>query len=286
MKKELNQQNRQHLQAKKNNKRWLWSIPLLALLAAGLLPIYQQRQLSAPERWLNQGARLEAEGEFVAAQQLYQQLYADYPQAEQAPQALLRSGRIWRLDRQHDQQALLSYLQLEHGYPRSPLVLTAQQEAAKLVKYSLRDFSRAIEYYQRLLDADPSAGDDYLYQIADCYYRLDNYNQARIELDSLLQGYPQSALRATALYRKGGLHLLEKQLEQAQQSWQQLVDQHPQSEYAVQARFNLAKLLEEQSRLSEALQQYQQLSDFPQQQLLEDKIERLKKRIAAKKEAI
>ncbi len=281
----MKQQNRQRLKTNKSN-RWLWSLPLLGLLAAGLWPVYQQHQRSNPERWLNEAIKLESSGKFAAAQKLYQQLYVNYPQASQAPMALLRSGRIWQLDRQHDQQALLSYLQLEHDYPQSPLVLSAQREAAKLVKYSLRDFSRAIEYYQRLLDADPQAGDEYLYEIADCYFRLDNYNQARIEFDSLLQNYPQSSLGATVLFRKGGLHLLEKQLDQAHHSWQQLLELYPQSDYALQARFNLAKLLEEQSLLQDALQQYQQLDDFPQQQLLREKIERLKKRIAAKKKAI
>lgn len=287
MKKELNRQNRQRLQAKRNkNRRRFWGVLLPVLLIAGLLPVYRQQQKTAPERLLNEGFTLESQGNFPTAQQLYQQLYEKYPQAQQAPEALLRSARIWQLDRQHDQQALLNYLQLEHDFPGSPLVLTARQEAARIVKYSLRDYSRAIEFYQRLLNDLSSGGDRYLYEIADCYFRLDNYTQARIELDTLLENYPQSRLLPDVLYRKGGLHLLEKQLEQARRNWQRLVTDYPDSDYTVQAKFNLAKLLEEQDLLEDALEQYRRLNGFPQQKLVQDKIEHLKKRIATKKKAI
>ncbi len=287
MKKELNQQTRQQLRAKKSkSRRWLWWLLLLVLLAAGLLPVYRQEQLAAPERLLQRGIELESQGDFSAAQQLYQQLYADYPQAHLAPEALLRSGRIWQLDRQDEQQALLSFLQLEHDFPASPQALSARQEAARIIKYSLRDYSRAIEAYQRLLDVSPESGDYYLYEIADCYYRLDNYTQARIELGTLLENYPSSQLRPDALYRKAGIHLLDKQPSEAEKNWQQLIEEYPDSDYAVQASFNLAKLLEEQNLLEDALDRYQQLTDFPQQQLLQEKIEHLQKRIASKKKAI
>lgn len=256
------------------------------LAAAAAWPLYQQYRKSAPQQLLVKAEGLESQGDLDTAQQLYQKLYQEFPESPLAPEGLLRSGRIWQLDKRQEQRALLSYLQLEHDFPEAKQVQTAREEAARIVKYSLRDFSRSIEFYQRLLDSGLGAGDQYLYEIADSYYRLDNYAQARIELETLLDQYPQSRLLPDALYRRGGLQLLENHLEKAREDWQRLIQEFPDSVYTPQARFNLAKLLEEEDRLREALEQYQLLTDYPRPALLEEKIKHLKERIAAKKKAI
>jgi len=175
---------------------------------------------------------------------------------------------------------------LEHDYPDSQQVQPAREEAARIVKYSLRDYSRAIEFYQRLRDLGNEKIDQYLYEIADCYFRLDNYTQARIELETLLEQAPKSSLLPDVLYRMGGLHLLENQLSKAREVWQRLIQEFPQSVYTPQAKFNLAKILEEEDRLREALSLYQQLTDYPRPALLEEKIEHLKQRIKTKKKAL
>lgn len=278
----------QHLQATKSRSRrryWLYFLVAIAI-GVGLLPFYQRQQLTAPQRIFEKAAKQESLGEIDKAQQLYQQLYQEFPQSEFAAEGLLRSGQIWQFDQQQDQQALLCYLKLEHDFPDHPLTISAQESAAHIIKYSLRDFSRAIGYFQRLLDQSEGSRDRYLYEIADCYFRLDNYPQARIELETLLDQYPNSSLVADVLYRKAGLLLLEKRLADAQSDWQQLVEQFPDSNYSVQARFNLAQALEEEDHLLEALERYQNLETFPYSDLLREKIEHLQQRIAAKKKAI
>jgi len=285
LKKRLKKQQRDP--AKKSSSQLRnWGLLALLALAAASLPVYQHFRQAAPQRLFRAALKLESQGAIGAAHQLYQQLYQDYPAAEQAPEALLRTGRLWQLDRRHDQQALLSFLQLEHDFPASELVLSAREEAAGIVKSSLRDYSRAIELYQRLLDEATDKVDWYLYEIADCYFRLDNYTQSRIELDTLLERVPLSPLRPEVLYRRGGLHLLEKRLAAAREDWQQLIEDYPLSIYTPQARFNLAKLLEEEDRLAEALEQYRRLTDYPQPALLEEKIDHLERRIQTKKKAL
>lgn len=281
------QLKRQEKKARKNKpRRWIWLVFLLPVLVVALLPVYNQRQLDAPQRLYNQAVKLESLGKVEAAQQLYMQLYQDYPRSGLAAQSLLQSGKIWQYDRRRDRQALLAYLQLEHDFPDHPLVRTAQLAAARIVKYSLRDYFRAISFYQRLREQPGGDQDQYLYEIADCYFRLDNYTQARIELDTLLEKFPQSPLLPDMLYRRGGLLLLENRLSAAQEDWQRLIEQFPDSSYSLQARFNLAKMLEEDDRLLEALDLYRQLESYPRPALLQEKIKHLKKRIAEKKKAI
>lgn len=283
LKKQLKQEQRQI--AKNRPRRWLWLL-LLLLLTAAALPLYRQWQKTAPQRLFAAAAKYEILGEIATAQKLYKQLYEGYPQSQPAAEALLRTGQIHQYDQRQYQEALLSFLQLEHDYPEHPLVRKAQREAAQIAKDSLRDYPRAIVFYQRLLEHPGGDRDRYRYEIADCYFRLDNYSQARIELDILLEENPQTPMLAEVLYRKANLLLLENRSVAARETWQRLIDEFPGSSYSVEARFNLAKLLEEEDRLQAALKLYQQLENYPQQDLLQEKIEHLKRRIAAKKKAI
>ena len=277
----------QETQTRKSSlKVWLVAILLLSVLLAALYYGYQQRQFTAPQRLFAEGVKQESLGNTTAAEKSYREIYQHYPQAGEAAAALLRIGKIWQYDRRDGQRALLSYLQLEHDYPESPLVLQAREEAARIVKYVFGDYSRAIEYYQRLLDLKAGHPDQYYYEIADCYFRLENHPQARIELETLLENYPYSPLAPDGLYRKGGIWFLEGEIAKARQDWQTLIEQYPDSRYRVQAQFDLAKLLEEEGALEEALQGYQQLEGFSHPLLLQKKIDHLKQRIADKQGAI
>ncbi len=277
----------QEIQTRKYSlKTWLIIILVLSVVVPALYYGYQLRQSTAPQRLFATAVKQESRGEIVAAEKSYRDIYQHYPRTQEAAEALFRIGKIWQYDHRDAQLALLNYLQLEHDYPESPLVLPSRQEAARIVKYVLRDYSRAIEFYQRLLDLNAGTPDQYYYEIADCYFRLENYPQARIELETLLENYPNSPLVPDALYRRGGILFLEGQVEKAQQDWQSLIERYPDSRYRVQAQFDLAKLQEEGGALEEALQSYRQLEGFSHPTLLQKKIEHLEQRIAEKKGAL
>ncbi len=256
------------------------------IVGATLVPVYRQQQLAVPQQLFSQAIKLESQGKIAAAEDIYREIYTKYPQTAEATESLLKIARIEQYDRQDDQLALLSYLQLEHDYPTSPLVLTAREAAAQIIKYTLRDYSRAIEYYHRLLELDGGSSDHYYYEIADCYFRLKNYPQARIEFETLLEKYPDSPLAADASYRRGGLFLLEGRGKEARDAWQQLIDIHPDSRFRFLAELDLAKQLEEEGLFEEALSRYQQLAAEKKTALLSKKIRHLQQRIAKKKGAL
>lgn len=284
LKRELKQQG---IPTKKSSRRrWVLVVLVLFALVASLFPFYRQQQATAAQRLFAEGVELESLGKIGAAEKSYREVYQQYPQAQEAAEALLKVGNLWQYDRRDGQMALLSYLQLEHDYPDSPHVLAAREEAAQIVKYNFHDYSRAIEFFQRLLDLNSGTPDQYYYEIADCYFRLESYPQARIELEILLENYPDSPLVPDVLYRKGEILLLEGRIEDARQDFLHLIERYPDSHYQGEAKFDLAKLLEEEGRLKEALQSYRQLEGGRQSPLLEKKIEHLERRIAEKKGAI
>lgn len=262
----------------------------MALVCLGLSGtagyIFYQQQQPQPAQLLEQALEAESLGRIASAQQLYQEIEQNYPLTAAASEALFRRGRLLHYDLNQPRQALVVYLRLERDYPATEQMLPAREEAARIVKGVLRDYPQAIAAYQRLLTDHPEAGDRYLFEMADCYFRLENYSQARVELERLLQEYPQSQLAAAALDQQAGMLLLEKRVADARQYWQRLITSYPASRYRPRAEFNLAKILENEERLQEALQQYRAIKDFAHPALLQEKIEHLQQRIVAKKKTI
>lgn len=272
---------------KKTNKtRWILVFLLGVVSGVALYPLYQQYQQGVPQRLLGHAIELESLDKIEKAEQIYRKLIQQYTGREEAAASLYRIAKLQQYDHRDVQKALLSYLQLEKTYPESPLLHSAREESARIIKFSLRDYSQAIGFYQNLLATGDGASDQYLYEIADCYFHLENYSQAQIELETLINDYPESPLIDDALYRKGGLLVLENRVKEARANWEQLIENYPQSSYRLQAEFDLAKLLEEEDLLVEALEQYQKLKDFPRSKMLEEKINHIKNRIEVKKKAI
>jgi len=280
---------RQQQARRKKSSRWrlflLLLLLILALVALGY-SFYPRYQEALPQQLFTLGIKLESQGKIKEASDCYRHIYHDYPKAPKAAAALYKMGRIWQYDQLDEQQALFYYLQLEYDYPTSKLVLSAREQAAQIVKNTLRDYPRAIELYQRLLESNNGSADFYYNEIADCYFRSKNFVQARIELETLLEYYPQSPLASATLYRKAAILVLEGDNKAARLAWKQLIEQYPDSYYRTLAEIDLAKLFEEEEFLNEALQLYQRLNESQHSPLLQEKIEHLEQRIAAKKEAI
>ncbi len=239
-----------------------------------------------PAALLQQGIHLEQEHELSAALGRYAGLIEHYPSSSLAADALYRQGRILQHDQGEDKRALLSYLRLEKNYPHSLLVSSAQQEAAGLTKYRLDSCGEAIPIYQRLLEESGAAGDQYQYEIADCYARLENWTQAAIEFEVLLANFPESGLSAITSYRLADAWLLSGQSKKGRAGFEQIVVKYTETKIAHEARFRLAEMLEEAELLKQALRAYSEMTGYPRQDLLKQKILRLKERIARKKKVL
>lgn len=274
------------LRAKRNKNRRARLVAGLALvglsLGIALFVWHKQR----PAALLQLGIRLEQQGRIAEALEAYRALHDGYPETTAAEDALYRSGQILQHDLGDAQLALLNYLLLEKDYPQSDHIRAARQAAAELTKFRLDDCGQAIPIYQRLIETGGENADRSLYEIADCYVRQENWRQAAIEFETLLSNYPESSLGGRTRFRLSDALLLSGRRKEARQGFELLVKEAPQSELAEEARFRLAEMLEEEERLQEALRAYSQLTHFPRQDLLKQKILRLKERMARKKKVL
>ncbi len=273
----------------KVSDRRLWSFLGLALiaLAAGGAYWYHATAQTRLEETFQKGMALRQSGQYVEAVDLFSGLHDDSPSFVRVPQALFQKAEILDLYLFRHSDALLTYLLLERDYPDAPEVAPARRQVASLFKYRLEDCGQAIAAYQKILDLPGPDNDRLQYEVADCYFRLNNYEQARIEFENLLSNYGFSDLTAEVRYRIAMTYALEGKRPEAAAAYRLVMQDWPESPYAIEASFGLATVLEEQEELLEALKILEELDGiYPKQDILKKKTDQVRERIAKKKKAV
>jgi len=258
----------------------------LVLLFGGLVYYVTHLDELLSEDYAQAEALLE-QGDYAPAAKAFRRLYERHPSFSLAPQAIFQSGEILNLYLQSYQEALLAYLLVEKDYPSTELSRRAQRQVAEIYKNRLRDFPRAIVAFQKLLDSGADGGDRIQYEVADAYFRLENFEQARIEFESLQKNFPDSPLLPEVQYRIAVTWSLEGRLKEAENAFRLVSERWPESSYALEARFGLATSLEEREELREALGVLEALRGvYPNAEALEKKVVQVQERIRKKKKAI
>ena len=270
-------------------KQRLWiflGLIMVALVAAGAYWYQANLQTRLEERF-QEGLALRQETRYSEAVEMFKELHTEQPSFVRIPQALFQIAEIKDLYLGRYSDALLTYLMLERDYPDAPEVFAARKQVAVLYKYRLNDCGQAIAVYQKVLDDADGNSDQLQYEVADCYFRLNNFAQARIEFESLLKNDPQSDLFAEVQYRIAMTYALEGKLPEAAGAYRVVIERWSESSYAVEASFGLATVLEEQEELVEALKILEELKGvYPKEDILTRKTEQVRERIEKKKKAI
>jgi len=266
---------------------WIFFCLALVLLFSAGGFWYRLTLQSRLEESFQKAIVLREEGKYAAAAELFLKLHDQHPAFAKAPQALFQAAEIQDMYLQRYSDALLTYLLLERDYPEAAEVEPAIRQVAALYKYRLNDCGQAIAAYQKVLDQPVQDSDQLQYEVADCYFRLNNFEQARIEFESLLKNYPDSKQIAEVQYRIAVTYALESKLPEAAGAYRLVIERWPDSPYTLEARFGLATVLEEQEKLLEALDILEGLTGiYPKQDILERKTEQVRERIEKKKKAI
>ena len=262
-------------------------VPLFLLILAGFISYYYATLEKRLYGNFNLAEQLILDGEYDQAVELYRGLYEDHPDFVLADKALFRAGEVQNLFSNQHHDALLAFLRLEKNYPDSPYVMPALEQEADIYKNRLRDYGRAAALYQKLVDRGREPGDQFLYELADCYFRLSNFEQARIEFENMLKGWPDSQYVTEVRYRIGVAYSLDGKLKQAEESFLLVIKDLPDDPFAIEARFSLASVLEEQGRLRESLQILTELENvYPNSDAVARKKAQVEERIKKKKRAI
>lgn len=287
LKKQLLREERQKRRNSSPRPRLLRRLILgLLLLAVALASVYWvSRERILDYRFARAEALLDR-GETAAAAAAFQRFQANHPRQRLAPEALFRAGEILHLYEQKQQEALLVYLLVIRDYPQSRWAHEARVQAADIYKNRLSDYNQAISLLQKIADSDFPGAASVQYEIADCYFRLNNFEQARIEFEGLQKAFPDSPLLPEVQFRIGMTLALERNFPAAIAALQKVVELWPGNRYAIEARFQLAALYVEQELLQKALELLVGLrGQYPEPIALEKRIERVEERIRKKRKA-
>ncbi len=266
--------------------RWIGAVLVVLLLAGGAGLYYHKRDDLLQARY-EEAMELMRAGSYDESIGLFSAIHEGRPDSKLAPQALFHRGEILNISLKKYEEALVAYLQLLKEYPNDAMALRSQRRVAEIYKHRLQDNSSAIVAYQNLLDMGTTEPAESQYEIADSYFKLNNFEQARIEFEGFLREHPESPRIAEVTYRIGVCLSIEGELEKSEEVLRRVVESWPEAPYAIEARFALAEVLEEQERLKESLRIFEQLQGiYPNPQALEKKISQVRERIKKKKKAI
>lgn len=271
-----------------SSKRRFWVLAGLILLPLiWSLYVHHVRLKETHQAMFSRAEKLIDKGAYRRAVSQLRSLHEHYPVTEKAPQALLLAGDILLLNLQKEQEALLSFLLVERDYPDTAWCQTARHRIAEIYKYRFQDYGRALVAYQKMLDSKSPDSEAIQYEIADTYFRMNNFEQTRIEFESLLIDYPGSKLLPEALYRIGSVFFLEGNLSDAALVLQRLCHDYPNNSFALEGYFALAQIHEERGELRQALQVLKGLEGrYAKESILEQRIAQIVQRIKKKNRAI
>lgn len=282
------QEERNRLRNNSPFQRRVWQLSIgLVLLIALLGAVYLINLDKVFAYRFERANRLLEQKRYQAAIEAFESLQTDHPRREGAARALFLAAETRQYYQQQGAEALLAYLLLARDYPDSPEALKAQLRAAEIYKSQLREFNQALALLQKIADATPPNPDLVQYEIADTYFRLNNFEQARIEFESLASNYPQSPLLPEVHYRIGMMLVFDKNLPAAAKALEKVSQLWPGHRFAIEAQFHLAGVLEEQEYLQQALVILKQLQGvYPQPDILGQRTRQVEERIHKKKRAI
>lgn len=237
-----------------------------------------------PEWALERALVAQAENRYDAALVELEQVYLRDPQSPLAAEAMYRAGRLLHRHLKEYRRAVLLMVQMEERYPETPFLNEALLETADIYLYGLQDRGRAIDTFQRLVERVPKQAARFQYQIADAYFQMRNYEQARIEFQQFHKRWPNHTNAADVALRIGLIYALENRHHEAEKAFREVMSTYPNSAFAVEARLALAGVYEDKSEFLRALDQLNLLqletTDDPR---IQQRIDQIRQRIETMK---
>jgi tetratricopeptide (TPR) repeat protein len=171
---------------------------------------------------------------------------------------LFHAGRIEHLYLNQPRRAvarLREALKLDRD---APFAFDALEEIAFIFYDNLRDYRTAALEFERLVSAFPKkAGiEKYQYRIAQCYFMLREFNQARTEARLLVENFKDSPHMASAMLLVANSFYVEGRYQEAADAHQQLLEIRPDIEIESRSRFELGMCYQELGEHSRAEMSY------------------------------
>ena len=229
---------------------------------------------------------------YLEAEQMYRkylkrlQNKSELKEHEDTQQLMIleRLGRINVLYLRDYKQALNDYSLLLDHYPKSDEARSAHIHMADVYRYKLGEPEKGIDQLQLLISKFPSHTDARRAQleVVRIYLELKNFDQARIESSLLQKNWPQSSESKQAQLLTANSYYIQNRFTEAIASYDALLADEPGIELKALVHFELASCYQELGEYENALNYYySSLPKHSNPKLVQEKIERVRKRLRA-----
>jgi TolA-binding protein len=259
-----------------------------AFLATSFLAIFflASCQGEAIKKEIDRAEAFRNNGKYLKAIEAYQKVIDSSPESSIATQSLYEIGNIYYLCLNDYPRALRFFSQLIYSYPESRWAVFSQKNIADIYLFKIGDFEWAISEYDELIKVENLGTirrDEIVYNIARCYFDLNNFEQSRIEYRSLLERFPNTSFAVEAYFRIATTLYLQGEHEEAIKAYEEVVKRFPKEKRSAEARFEIASLLEEMGELEKALDIYRKLlRSYHNEEMVRARIDQVKERLEAK----
>ncbi len=232
-------------------------------------------------RLLDQAEVRLSENSPAEAAELYRKVIALDVDSRSAVKAFYRLGFAQETYLKDYEGALTSYQEfIKHS--EDPVSLyEVQKRLANLFFQHLLDSERAVETYRKLLLGNPDTleADQFLFRIAQSFFRMNKFEEARKEYQNLLERFPKSQFAAKARYAIGNTYFMQGSYPVAMEALKQVLRLHSNSDDAVEAQYLMAQCLEHDGKLQNATEMYLSLKGrYPVPEVIELRLAEIKKR--------
>ncbi|MBI5887790.1 MAG: tetratricopeptide repeat protein [Deltaproteobacteria bacterium] len=221
-----------------------------------------------------------SQGEYVEALKRYYTITNDFPGSEYAPKSQYKIGIIFNNYFHDRKRAISAFRAVFFVYPNSPEALLAKKELAGIYS-NFGDHRKALAEYQWLLKQSTSLdAPEYKFLIAMEYVKMNDFRQARIELDDIIKTTGSMDMIAEAKIEAANTYYLEGDVKTAMEGYDEIIEKFPDHKAAIDAKFNKARALEETGRLAEAQGVLKKLlPDYPYKPVIILKLQSIEQRL-------
>ncbi len=233
----------------------VWALVSIALLA-GCGSNTRQLLDQAETSW--------RKGHYEEAIITNKEIYRRDPRGKYAIQALLNAGNIYYLNLRQLKSAIEAYDQLTREFPDCPEAIQAHLQLAAIYANELVDLDQAIAQYSILLESkDLPNREDILYLRADAYFKKEDFDRARRELNAIADSGVSGKLADQVSLKIGDSYIIQKRFEEAIEPFQKVLAS-PFAECRRRAILSLEETYENLFEFNKAIETVRMLESTPE----------------------
>jgi len=233
------------------------------------------------DRALKSADALRGAQNFDAALSAYQSIIKKFPGKPKLSKVYLHLGDLYFYNLKENDHAVDTYNVVLQKWPLSSDAALAMQHLAELYGQESR-YDRVIEMYSDLLKYFPENPDRYsfMHEIAAMYLKMNNFIQARLELQPLLNDKDVPAdIQAQSWYDMGETYFLEGNESQAITYYKKVIELFPKSTLVPMAKLQMAQCYEDLNDLPNAVALEREIrTQYPDNEAVTAKLKFMEKR--------